>query len=93
MNTQVFPLKGPCHGSLNRWVNIATKAYYYAKELDVSEEWRTKRSSTFGLGLRTSLGSSLINGLSESMVITLTSILQGLNEHTDATAGASYWSS
>ena len=38
MNTQVFPLKGPCHGSLNRWVNIATKAYYYAKELEVSEE-------------------------------------------------------
>ena len=78
-------LKRLCHGCLVHWVNIASNAYYFAKELDVSEEGRTKRSSTFGLGLRTSLGSSLINGLSGSMVSTLTSILQGLNEHTDVT--------
>ena len=38
MNTQVFPLKRPCHGCLVDWVNSANNAFYFAKELVVSEE-------------------------------------------------------
>lgn len=53
MNTRAFPLKGPCHGCLVHWVNIANNAYYFAKELDASEELNDEPNKvrTFGLGL------------------------------------------
>lgn len=38
MNTRAFPLKRLCHGFLVHWVDIASNAYYFAKELDVSEK-------------------------------------------------------
>ena len=53
MNTRVFPLKRLCHGCLVHWVNIVNNAYYFAKELDVSEELNDEPNEvrTFGLGL------------------------------------------